>query len=117
MSSTSFDLPERPGSEWFLDEEGVPTTSKHRDELLPIIIDLGQHRAILGGATISSASWKDQGVTTSSRTTTSSTVTANVLGSDGAFTVTITLSTGEKVVRTRRFLGVADGRRKETDYP
>lgn len=117
MSSTSFDTAEWPGSEWFLDEDGVPTTSKHRDELLPIAIDLSQHRAILAGATVSSASWKDQGVTTSSRSTTSTTATANVLGTDGALTVTITLSTGEIVVRTRRFVGVPEGRRKSSDYP
>jgi hypothetical protein len=115
MSSTSFDLPERPGSDWFRDEEGVLTTSKHRDEVLPVTLDVSE--SLPSGVTISSVAWKDQGVTTSLRANSTTTVSANVTGTDGSFAVTITLSSGAKLVRTRRFLGVPDGRRRSRDYP
>lgn len=116
MSSTitSFDPPERPGSQWFRDINGVPTTSKHKDEILLLTVDVSE--SVASGETVSSASWSDSGVTTSSRNTTSTTVYANVTGTNGGTTVTITLSTGRKLVRGFRFIDVPDGS-QGTDYP
>lgn len=99
-AATLYTTAERPGSDWFRDEEGVWSTSKHRDETKTYSIDWTD--ALASGETVSSVAYEASGVTTSgaSLATPVSSVKVNGVGS---MKVTATTSASRILVKTLRF--------------
>jgi len=61
----------------FRDRDGVLSYSKHEDDVMQVDIELSPQ---IGSDTISSVTYADSGVTTSSRSNTSTKITFNVTG-------------------------------------
>jgi len=109
MSSSTVVLPlER--SRYFVDRDGVLSTSKREDEIMQLILDWTDQ---LGSDTISSVAYVDSGVTTSSKSTTTTKSTCNVTGV-GETEITATLASGRSLQRVVRFYD-AEGH-KQADY-
>jgi hypothetical protein len=98
---------------YFHDKDGVLSTAKREDEIVPLIINWSD---LIGSATISDVSYDDSGVTRSSTSNTTTTTTTYVTDI-GETEITVTLSTGEKVQMLVRFYEeeTHDGIR-ESDY-
>lgn len=95
---------------WFRDRDGVPATVKTEDEVVAIVLDWTD--LLASGETISTSTWVDNGVTTSSRAIASLTTTCNVTGADGETENTIVTSSSRTLQRVVRFYapqGVSSG--------
>jgi hypothetical protein len=100
MSSTTFYEPlER--NPWFDYEDGIGMV-KAEDDDIQVNWNLTDYLA--SGETVSSAAYEDSGVTTSSKSVSSPTITFTVTGL-GYTTVTATLSTGRTVEKTFYLIG------------
>lgn len=109
--STLYDYGDRPGTDWFLDMDGVPTTSKREEEIKSYTVDLADTLAT--GETISSVSHTASGITVNSSSNSTTTYSAVITGTGGELKSTITTSSSRKLVRLLRFLAID---RVTTDY-
>ncbi len=109
--SSSIILDPLERSRYFRDRDGVLATSKAEDDDLRVVLDLTDYLA--SGETVSSASYADSGVTTSSKSVATPQVLFTVTGT-GYTTVTVTMSTGRTVDRIVRFYD--SGGAKAMDY-
>jgi hypothetical protein len=98
---------------YWTDNDDADATTKHENEALLWTWDLDKSGELASGETVSSAAYEDSGVTRSGAGTSATTVYATVTGL-GEFKVTVTLSTGRKLVRVVRFYAKVGS--KPTDY-
>lgn len=86
---------------WFVDFDGIRTTSKLQDEKLIETFDFSD--VLSSGETISSVAWEAQGVTISNESNTTTTATLTVTG-NGMAKVTLTTSTGQEIQEQFRWM-------------
>jgi hypothetical protein len=93
MSSTqTFNFPlER--ERWFRDRDGVLSTSKHKDDIVRVLLDLTDS---LGSDTISSVTYTDSGLTTSAKSSTTTTITFDITNI-GETLLVVTLSNSREI--------------------
>lgn len=87
------------------DREGVIATLKREAEAESVTIDWTD---ALGGETVSKSSWVGDGVTVSGAALSTTSTSANIAGTEGEATNTITTSGGRTLVRKLRFLAPRD---------
>lgn len=111
MSSTTVYEPLRR-SRWFIDRDGILSFAKMLNDDLRVVLDFTDYLA--SGETVSSASYGDSGVTTSSKSVSTPQVIFTATGC-GYTTVTATLSTGRTVDKVVRFYDVGGPRPHDYD--
>lgn len=105
---TTLYLP-RERNEWFLDKDGVPTTSKHKDEIKTYDVDFAEQ--LTSGETLATVTTDPQGVTVSASSIVAGIDAANtaarltVTDTDGHVEITVTTSTSRTLVQLIRFIG------------
>lgn len=96
----------------YTDHDYLPTFVQHEDEVINYVIDWTD---LLNGETISTSTWTDDGVTSSSAAISGATTSANITDTDGEVENKITTSGSRTLIRRLRFRAPqwAD---KATDY-
>src|SRR3990167_9583328 len=93
MASTQTVYQPLERTRWFRDREGVLSTSKHRDDIVQVIIDMTDQ---LGSDTVSSVAYTDSGLTTSAKSVASPLITFNITGI-GETLLVVTLSNSREL--------------------
>jgi hypothetical protein len=93
---------ERAGSGWFRDRDGVFTTVQDEDETNTYTFDYNNH--LNSGETVSTSTWANEGVTTSSASISSGVASVKITGTNGQAKNTIVTSTARTLIYRYRFV-------------